>query len=182
MRPTLSVLLLLVPSLALAQGGPPVGASPTQSEIQWDARATAGATFGRQRTVGEPDRYLWAGTVGVGGGVSYRGRPHGGVSIKAALDVSYPDVPTLLNVGIGFNYYPFLGSPTFLRLSAGPAVFFAPGLDLGVGGEIEFHARRTGQVGLVATVGGFYRQRDYPFDELWGVRATVGVAYGHRMR
>lgn len=181
MRPILFVLLVACPALAVAQG-PPIGAGPTRSEIRWDARATGGATFGRLRIIGDPDRYLWAGTLGFGGGVSYRGRPHGGVSLKAALDVSYPDVPTLLNLAVGFNYYPFIGSPTFVRFSAGPTIFFAPAVDLGIGGEIELHARRTGQIGLVALVGGFYRQRDNPFNELWGVRASVGVAWGHRVR
>lgn len=181
MRPTLFVLLFAAPFLASAQG-PPIGASRPKTEVIWDARATAGATFSRLRIVGDPDRYLWAGTVGGGIGASYRGRPHGGVSARATLDVSYPNVPTLLNVGLGFNYYPWLGSPAFLRLSAGPAIFFEPSVDVGISGEIEFHARRVGQqMGLVGTIGGFYRQRDNPFNELWGIRAAVGVAFGGRL-
>jgi len=176
MRTLLTFLLVVLPSAALAQIPAPDAPRKPKNEILWDLRATAGASGQHLRDVNGQE-WSFGGTLGVAGGVVYRGRPSAGLTARAALDLSFPNVPSLLGFGFGFALFPRPDSPTFIRLTAGPAVVFSSGVEVGVGFGADLHLRLGDRLALAVEVGGVYKRRDLPFAELWLARTTVGIAY-----
>ncbi|MDQ3266870.1 MAG: hypothetical protein M3Y59_24995 [Myxococcota bacterium] len=176
MRTALTVLLLVLPSAVLAQIPPPGAPLKHKSSILWDLRATAGATAQSLRDISGHD-WNYGATLGLAGGVIYRGRPSAGLTARAALDLSFPDVPSLVTFGFGFALFPVATSPNFIRVTAGPSVLLGSVVEVGVGFEADTQLRLGDKLSLALGLGGVFRRRDAPFAELWLARATVGLAY-----
>ncbi len=176
MRTALTVLLLVLPSAVLAQIPPPGTQPRHKSSILWDLRATAGASAQNLRDITGQD-WTFGATLGVAGGVIYRGRPSAGLTARAALDLSFPDVPSLVTFGFGFALFPVASSSSFIRVTAGPSVLLGSVVEVGVGFEADTQLRIGDKLSLALGLGGVFRRRDSPFAEIWIARATVGLAY-----